>query len=396
MPWQTITPMSQRQEFIEAVLHRTAQQTIKSLCAEFGITERTGHTWLARVRAGTAGDFSDRSHAPHIPAHQVSRACTQAICTLREAHPTWGARKLRAVLAAQQPSERWPAPSTITAVLRRAGLIVPSRRRRRDRAVWAVQGLSAPAAPNDVWTADFKGHFRVQAGPYCYPLTVSDLYSRYLLGLTALSSVGSPAVETAFRTLFLAYGLPRVIRTDNGVPFGVPQALGGLSRLAVWWIRLGIRPERIHKGEPQENGAHERMHRTLKAETTRPAASTLEAQQHRFARWQHTYNAVRPHEALGQTPPAQHYDPSPRAYPQRAPQHEYPARFELRQVSVAGSISWRGEPLYLSTVLAGEFLGLEQTAEGEWAIHLGPLTLGTYSDDSMTFTEQLAWTASPL
>jgi len=301
MPWSTATPMSQRLEFIHAVIQQ--RLTMRAACRQFAISEKTGYKWLARFTHGGPDALADRSHAPMVPAHQVAAAVRDQICQLRDAHPTWGARKLRAVLAATHPATTWPAPSTITAVLNRAGYIAPRRRSARERGAWAATHLTTSRAPNDVWTADFKGEFRLQCGPYCYPLTVADLQSRFVVGLRALAGTASAPTQAQFIRLFEHYGLPGVVRTDNGVPFGAPAALGGLSTFAVWLIRLGIRPERIHPGCPQENGAHERMHRTLKAETTRPAAATFAAQQRRFDRWRQTFNVERPHEALASRPP---------------------------------------------------------------------------------------------
>jgi hypothetical protein len=240
--------------------------------------------------------------------------------------------------------------------------------------------------------ADFKGEFRLARGPYCYPLTISDLCSRYVLTVTALASTASEPAAAQFRQCFATYGLPRVIRTDNGVPFGAPGALGGLSPLAVWWIRLGIRPERIDRGVPEQNGAHERMHRTLKAESTRPPSATLALQHQRFERWRRTFNDRRPHEALGNTPPADHYVPSRRPLPRRLPLLEYPADVELRRVTSGGTIYWRTTRLFLSTTLAGEYVSLRETADGEWTIAFGPLTLGIYSASALAFYEALAWT----
>ena len=294
---------------------------------------------------------------------------------------------------------RWPAPSTITTLLDRAGLLTRRRRSLRERSAWARGTLTVPAVPNDVWTADFKGEFRLGHGPYCYPLTISDLHSRYVLGVTALPGTASAPAQAVFRQCFTEYGLPRVIRTDNGVPFGVPfgvpTALGGLSPLAVWWIRLGIRPERIAKGAPQQNGAHERMHRTLKAEATRPPSTSFAAQQARFERWRRTFNARRPHEALGNRPPASHYTRSARPLPARLPVLEYPATTELRRVTASGTISWQAERIFLSEVLQGEYVALRETAEDEWTIAFGPLVLGVYSRTLLAFTEQLAWTPLP-
>jgi putative transposase len=389
MPWPTTSLMSQRLEFIHTVV--TRHVAMRTACRHFGISEKTGYKWLRRFLGGGPAALADRSHAPLVAAHQLAPAVADAVCALRKAHPSWGARKLRQVLAAKHPAVAWPAASTITTLLKRAGYVVPRRRAVGERAAWAHTGLTTAGAPNDVWAADFKGEFRLGTGPYCYPLTVTDLFSRDVLGLTGFPSTASVPAQLAFVRYFEAYGLPAVMRTDNGTPFGAPRALGGLSALAVWWIRLGIRPERIHKGRPQENGSHERMHRTLKAETTRPAAATFAAQQRRFDAWRHTFNTLRPHEALGMTTPAAHYAVSPRAYPRRLPPLDYPAHVELRRVNANGAIRWHSEQIFLSHVLTGEYVGLEETGDDEWTISLGPLRLGYYRTTDAAFTDAVAW-----
>jgi putative transposase len=396
MPWHPESFMSQRLEFIAAVIHRLPGQSIRDICRAVGISERVGHKWLKRYGEGGPAALADRSHAPHQPAHQVPRAVSEALCALREQHPTWGARKLRDVLQREQPTVPWPAPSTITTLLDRAGLLTRRRRSGRERSAWATGTLTQPTAPNDVWAADFKGEFRLRDGPWCYPLTVSDLHSRYVVGVRALASTAGEPATAVLRTWFAEFGLPRVIRTDNGVPFGAPLALGGLSALAVWWIRLGIRPERIPKGRPQQNGTHERMHRTLKAEATRPASTSFPAQQLRFDRWRRTFNDRRPHEALANTPPADHYTPSPRPLPRRLPILEYAATTELRRVQRNGFTRWRNQRIFLSTVLGGEYVAFEETANDEWTVRFGPLVLGSYSPDLFAFTEHLTWSPQPL
>jgi putative transposase len=395
MPWRTDSLMAQRLDFIEAVLHRRPGESIREVCRRVGISERTGHKWLKRFSAGGPSGLADRSHAPHQVPHQVPRELADAICALREQQPTWGGRKLREVLQGEQPSVCWPAPSTITLLLARAGLLPRRRRSLRERSAWARGALTPATAPNEVWGADFKGEFQLRDGTWCYPLTLSDLHSRYVLRVTALPSTAGEPATLAVRACFAEYGLPRVIRTDNGVPFGVPNALGGLSPLAVWWIRLGIRPERIDKGVPQQNGTHERMHRTLKAEATRPASASLPAQQQRFDQWRHTFNHRRPHEALANTPPARHYTPSPRPLPRRLPLLEYASTAELRRVGRNGHLRWRNHWIFVSTVLAGEYVAFEETATDEWTIRYGPLLLGTYSPGLFAFTEHLAWSPEP-
>lgn len=392
MPWSTHTPMSQRLEFVHAVLRRAPGDSIVDICRRTGISEKTGHKWLTRFGDAGPAALADRSHAPHQPAHQVPRAIADAVCQLRDDNPTWGARKLRSVLARDHPTVAWPAPSTMTTLLTRAGLVTRRRRSTRERSAWAHRSpLTAPTAPNDVWTADFKGEFRLGSGPYCYPLTIADLSSRYLLAVTGLEGPTTGPADAVFRRCFADVGLPRVIRTDNGVPFAAPGALGALSALSVWWIRLGIRPERIDKGVPQQNGVHERMHRTLKAEATRPPAWTLPAQQARFDQWRRTFNERRPHEALQHTPPAMHYTASPRVLPRRLPPLEYPLDAEVRRVVSSGDIWWRGEHIFLSKVLRGEYVALRETADDEWTVMFGPLTLGTYSLGLLAFVPQLVW-----
>lgn len=390
MPWQTSSPMSKRQEFIDALLMGRAP--FRRLCTEFGISAKTGYKWRERFRCGGPAALADASHAPKQPAHQLARDVREAILALREAHPTWGARKLKARLAQQHPTTAWPAASTITEVCKRAGLIAPRRRRDPAHTRWATPHLTTPDAPNRVWATDFKGEFRLQSGHYCYPLTVTDGYSRYLLACEALGSTAFVGAQACFTALFQAYGLPECLRSDNGVPFASPAALGGLSRLSVWWIRLGIRPERIQKGTPTENGAHERMHRTLKAEAARPEA-TLDAQQRRFTRWRHEYNEERPHEALGQTPPAAHYLRSDRPWPTRLPRLHYPDDAEVRYVDANGCISFRDQRVVLSATLHGEPVALTEQPHDRWQIRFGPLQLGHYVAIDDTFEPDLQWLA---
>jgi len=386
--------MTQRLEFCRAVTRRPAGTSILDVCGQFGISERVGHKWLVRYETDGPPGLADRSHRPLTPAHQVARPVIEAILQLRTKHRTWGARKLRVELLRADATTAWPAPSTITTILKREGVLVPRRRSRRERSAWATTALTPATAPNEVWAADFKGQFRLRTGPYCYPLTVTDLYSRFVLRLTALASTADEPAAAQFRRCFADYGLPRVLRTDNGVPFGVPGALGGLSPLAVWWIRLGIRPERIDRGVPQQNGVHERMHRTLKAEATQPASPSFPAQQRRFDAWRRTFNTERPHEALGQVRPAERYAASPRALPRRLPPLEYPACCEVRRVASSGHLTWRGTRLFLSKVLVSEYLSLTETADREWTIAFGPLQLGVYSETLLAFHEDLAWIPS--
>lgn len=390
MPWRTSTPMSQREEFIRLVHER--RHPITELCIAFGISEKTGHKWLARfARDGVAG-LADRSHVPHSPPHQLSAAVRTAITRLRTQHATWGPRKLRVVLTRTHPAITWPATSTIGEVLRRDGLVRARTPRRPSAGRPLDAGLTIASAPNEVWTVDFKGEFRLGPGPYCFPLTVMDAQSRFLLGCTALLSTATTPAQVVFTRLFRRYGLPHVIRSDNGVPFATALAVGRLSTLAVWWIRLGIRPERIAPGQPQQNGQHERMHRTLKAEATRPPSPTLRQQQQRFDRFRREYNVERPHEALQQRSPASCYTSSARSFPRRLPPLEYPSHLEVRRVGSNGMTIWRGRPFWLTKTLAGQDVSLEETATDRWTVAFGPLCLGTYHPPTNIFLPDPHWT----
>lgn len=389
MPWRTSTPMSQREEFIRLVHER--RHPITELCVAFGISEKTGHKWLARFRQEGVPGLTDRSHVPHAPPHQLTAAVQAAIIKLRLRHPTWGPRKLRAALQQGEPAITWPATSTIGELLRRECLVRAPRTRRPGAGSPLDAGLTVASAPNEVWTVDFKGEFRLGPGPYCYPLTVMDAQSRFLVGCTALLSTASTPTQVVFTRLFERYGLPQVIRSDNGVPFAAALALGRLSPLAVWWIRLGIRPERITVGHPEQNGAHERMHRTLKAETTRPPSPTLPQQQRRFDRFQREYNVERPHEALQLRTPASCYTASTRAFPSRLPPLIYAAHLEVRRVGSNGMAIWRGRRFFLTETLAGQDISFTESDNDLWTVTFGPLVLGTYYPPTNSFLGAPYW-----
>jgi putative transposase len=393
VPWSEISPMSQRQEFIELYLKR--QCRVSELCAAFGVSEKTGYKWIARYHAEGHAGLTDRSRAPVHSPQRVAADVIERIVGLRKRHPTYGARKLREILSTADASVDWPAPSTIFELLKCRGLVRRRRRRRARGVPWdaAAHGLTPPVAPNDVWAADFKGEFRLASGVFCYPLTISDLFSRYVLGCSALASTASVPARVVFTRVFREFGLPRVLRTDNGVPFAQPNAIGRLSALTVWWIRLGIRPERITPGAPQQNGQHERMHRTLKADATRPAAENLPQQQRRFDQFCTDYNTVRPHESLAMRPPASYYVPSARPFPRRLPPMEYPALRELRLVGSSGAIRFRTRLFFLAGALAGEYVSLEETNDAEWTVSFGPLTLGVLNERRLVFNPDVSWSS---
>lgn len=378
MPWKETTPEKERLCFVRDQARGLFSKA--ALCAHYGISRPTGDRWLRRYAAEGLAGLADRSRAPQHCPHRVAPNVAKRVVALRERHPTWGPCKLRAYLDLHHPDVAWPAPSTIGVLLKRQGLVRP--RRRRPRPGHPGRPQTPMAEPNGVWTADFKGQFKTGDGVYCYPLTVVDGYSRYLLGCQALLSTEHALVQPVFERLFREYGLPQVIRTDNGVPFAT-QAICRLSRLHVWWIKLGIRPELIQPAHPEQNGRHERLHRTLKAETTRPVAATARAQQRRFNQFRRGYNQERPHAALGHTPPASLYVPSPRPYPRRVPDVTYPVHFELRRVSRNGGIKFGSRWLNVSHVLAEEYVGLEEVDDGVWAVYFGPLLLGRFNQQDL-------------
>lgn len=370
MPWARTDCMSERVKFIAAFLR--CDDSFTDLCVDFGISRRTGYKWVRRFEREGPRALEDRSRAPHHHPQATAEHITERLVALRRQHPRWGPRKLRVVLLRRHPQMLLPAPSTIGDILKRQGLVRPRRRIRRSSPYG--ERLRQYAAPNAVWCADFKGPFYV-GGERCHPLTISDGYSRYLLSCRALHRPLYRCARRVFESAFRQYGLPLAIRTDNGPPFST-LTLGGLSRLAVWWMRLGIRPERIQPGRPDQNGRHERMHSTLKAETAKPPRSSFTAQQRAFDRFQLEFNEQRPHEALGQQVPASFYRPSLRAYPSYLPHMRYPPHFETRLAYPNGVISFSSTQWYVSICVAGEQVGLEPLSDGLWRVHYGWIPLG--------------------
>ena len=378
MPWSQTTPMHQKTLFIADHLRGT--RSVVELCAEYGISRKTAYKWIDRyIRRGPAG-LEDRSRRPRNAPNATAPMVVAALVELRRRHPTWGAKKLLAVLHRRRP--QWPLPgrSTVCNLLHRHGLV---RRKAVRRAIGHPgKPTSLILSPNHVWCADFKGQFRMGNGRYCYPLTVTDGHSRYLLACHGLTSTAVDGAKPLFSKLFHQYGLPQYIRTDNGVPFAT-NTLARLSRLSAWWVKLGVLPQLIEPGKPQQNGRHERMHRTLKAETTRPPAAALRSQQARFDTFRREFNEQRPHEALDQNTPSTVYQPSARTMPAKTPPLEYPDRFEVRYVSANGGIRWNSSWVNVSTVCVGEYVGLEEIEDGVWNIYFGALRLGRLLERKM-------------
>ncbi len=374
MPWDERTRMDQRVRFIGAL--SSCAYTMTELCRAFGISRKTGYKWAERYGEEGPDGLKDRSRAPKSCPHRTESRCEQALLEARRKHPLWGPRKLLVVLKRRHPHWPWPASSTAGEILKRHGLVQPRRRRRRHPP--PLKPVIEARQPNDLWTADFKGEFRMDDRRLCYPLTVADRMSRYLLGCEGKSSVACIGVQPVFERLFAEYGLPAKILTDGGSPFACPSSPRRLSRLSVWWVQLGIEPVLIEPGHPEQNGCHERMHRTLKAATARPPASGMQSQQRVFDHFRKEYNEQRPHESLQMRPPAELYTPSRRAYTQARPDVTYPGHYEVRRVRPKGDIKWRGSLLFVSKTLARQPVGLEETDDGLWSLYFGPLLLGRY------------------
>lgn len=379
MPWKDLRPMDQRLLFVADYVRELYDFT--ELCARYGVSRKTGYKWVERYQHEGVEGLAERSRRPLSQPTQLPYAVQQAIIELRGSRRTeLGPKKIQTRLRERYPDQPVPSRTTIYNVLKRAGLIVPRRLRRRVAPSGGlVDGIKVP---NGLWSADFKGQFVTGDRRWCYPLTVMDHSSRYLLGCRALP--GTRAVETraVFERLFRRYGLPERLRTDNGVPFA---SLGsaGLSRLSIWWIRLGIVPERIAPGQPQQNGRHERMHRTLKRAAAQPPAPNARAQQQRFDVFRRHYNSERPHEALAQRTPASLYTPSPRSYPKRLPEMIYASYMHPHRVCDTGLIYWNAWRIYVGYLLAGEHVGIEPVGDGVWNVHFGPVRLGGFDERNL-------------
>lgn len=370
MPWKESSVMNERLRFIARLLEGEA---MTDLCVEFGISRKTGYKIYGRYKQSGAEALTDRSRRPCRYANQLPPPLEAQIVGLKKDKPHWGARKIRELLIRRLASEiKVPARSTIHAVLDRYGLVKRARGR-RNRAEGT--SLSAGGHPNDLWCADFKGEFILGNKRYCYPLTVTDHASRYLLACEALESTREETAFEAFEHLFRERGLPLAMRSDNGVPFASPNSLFNLSRLSVWWLRLGIAIERIKPGHPQQNGRHERMHRTLKEQATRPPEMNSLQQQARFDAFVREYNEERPHEAIAMKMPAELYTPSLRPYQGLSDLH-YPFHDKAITVTECGRLCMYGKKINLSAVFAGQSLGIKEVDEGIWLVSFMHYDLG--------------------
>ena len=375
MPWSVRTVSEEKRRFIED--WQRGQMSFAELCRSHGVSRQTGYEVVERYEAEGLAGLKPRSRAPHRHPNAMPEATASMVLALRRQHPRWGAKKLRAYLEARQPEVGWPVLSTINELLDRNGLLV--RRRSRRRTPPALIGLSACDASNDVWGIDFKGWFRTLDGARCEPLSMSDLHSRYVLRLQGLRRIDGAQVWAILDAAFREFGLPRTIRSDNGAPFA-SIGVGGLSSLSIKLIKAGVAPERIQPGKPQQNGRHERLHRTVAEETTTPPARNLRDQQLRFDGFCREFNEERPHEALGLRPPASVYQPSPRTWSGRLREPEYEADHLVRRVRHNGEIKWRGALVFLGGALAGEPVSITEIDEGHWRVMYGSILLGTLDD----------------
>ena len=374
MPWKECKPMDERLKFVARLLDGEKMAT---LCREFGISRPTGYKIFNRYKNLGLEGLEDRSRRPYRHANKLPFQIERTIVQLRREHPTWGAPKIREKLIREFPMIKPPAKSTIHAVLDRNGLV---KRRKRRRYKAEGTPLSDAKVPNGLWCADYKGEFMLGNQQYCFPLTITDYRSRYLLACEGLETTKSPFAFTVFERVFKDFGLPDAIRTDNGVPFASPNALFGLSRLSVWWLRLGINIERIKPGHPEQNGRHERMHLTLKREAVIPASYNFLQQQVRFDDFVDVYNNQRPHQALGGLYPGDVYTPSPRPY--RPPEEpEYPFHDRAIKVTKCGRLCIGQRKVNLSTVFAGQKVGIREVADRIWLVSFMEYDLGFFDED---------------
>lgn len=379
MPWNKTDPVNERMKFVVAMQKKDL--TMTEACRQFGISRQAGYDLMAKFARQGADGFRDQSRAPRSHPNQTPPAVEAEVLRVRKAYPTWGSKKILWKMEREQPGRDLPARSTVDALLKRAGVVQPRGARRRR------QPTSPPVvvatAPNDVWSIDYKGWFRVGDGTRCDPLTVNDVCSRASIVLQAMVGPKQEDVRQRLELAFHSFGMPKSLLSDGGPPFS-SCGLGRLSRLSVWLVRLGVMPIFIEPGRPDQNGRHERFHETLKEETAAPPSGSIPAQQISFDRFQQIYNEERPHEALGMKTPAEVYDLSTRQMPSTLPNHEYAAGFEVRSVRRDGAIKWDGEHVFVGEAFANETLGLSAVDDGIWHVHLGPLRLGVLHQRSRT------------
>lgn len=372
MPWKKVETMEERARFIVEAARRS--EPFSEICQRFGISRETGYKWVRRFQ--DRGSVEEFSRAPRNCPHKTSDAIIEKILLLREAYPYWGPKKLSQLLFDKYGICDPPAPSTIGAILKRHGFISESRKiRRKSAGRLRRYDLLSPQDTNDVWAIDYKGWFRLGDRSICYPLTITDMHSRYVLACKGYARQTLENTKSAMENVFCDYGLPQAIRVDNGTPFG-SSGIGGFTQLSVWWIQLGIIVDFIEPGKPEQNGSHERMHKTLKLESTMPPQDSLSEQQKKFDSWRHRFNYERPHEALGQKTPSSIYRRSLRSFPRETPQFSYPPYFESRFVRSDGMFNWKGGQVFIGEAYGRNRIGLIQNYDGRWLVYAGDILIG--------------------
>lgn len=375
MPWKETDPVKER--FKMVCKWEEGEQTIAELSREYGVSRKTIYKWTGRYKEFHVEGLKDRPRAPNRRANKVSPAIEDRVVKAKDVHKRWGPKKITVWLKKQAPGVKWPAVSTVGEILKRNGLV--KARRKRKRTPPYTQPFLECAGPNAVWSADYKGEFRLGDGKLCYPLTVTDNFSRYVFACRGFQRIETGDTRGCFERVFREHGLPDAIKTDNGAPFA-SRAVGGLSRLSVWFIKLGIWPERIAAGCPEQNGRHERMHLTLKDEVAMPPEKNLKEQQRSFDRFLYEFNHERPHEALEQKVPGEVYKSSHRRYPCRISEVEYDGGIVVRRVRSNGEIKWRGGHVFVSEVLVGERIGLRQVDDDLWELFYSFYPLGRLNE----------------
>ena len=375
MPWHGESPMMEKFAFVRDF--QRGLYTLSDLAAQYGVSRKTAHKWVKRFEELGKAGLEDRPHSANEVANRTPKWVEEQVVELRRLHRTWGAKKLLIALGKSLDVDLMPARSTVADILKRHDLVNVKTRRRREG--HHGRPVAEPTAPNEIWGMDFKGQVRTGNGRYCYPFTVSDLYSRYLICCDGYLSTATEGVMKSLERVFQEYGMPLAIRSDNGAPFA-STGIARLTRLGVWLLKLGIRRELILPGCPYQNGRHERMHRTMKFEAMHPPAQDLFRQHKRLQLFRIEFNEIRPHEALGMNTPASVHTVSPRLFPAQLPEPQYPGAFEVRRVSRNGGIRWRGEWLPVGHALIEENVGFEQIADGLWDVHFASLRIGRFDE----------------
>jgi transposase InsO family protein len=385
MPWLETESMNEKMKFISAYLEAKNQCTFKELCNNFNISCKTGYKYINRFKSEGIDGLKERSRAPHCNAKKMQATIEQDILELKYKYPHWGSKKISNWLAQEHSEIQWPAKSTIDELFKKHNLVKASRRKRRVAPY--TEPFISIVQPNDSWSIDYKGQFRLGNKQLCYPLTITDNFSRYLLAVEGSERISGVSVKEVLTRLFLEFGLPLSVRSDNGPPFS-SVGLGGLSTVAVWLIRLGIIPERIRPGHPEENGRHERMHLTLKKETASPAKWDQNEQQLTFDSFKKMFNEERPHEGIQFKRPAWLYAQSTRTFPSKVPQIEYDSSIETtRKIRTNGTMKWRGHEVFLSETLIGQTVGMKPHAEDEWKVFFSFLPIGIFNEKLLKITK---------